>query len=129
MHADSKPLRFNVRPEKERALEKRLLALGIKEKDLQERFIRSRGPGGQHVNKTCTGVYLKHMPTGVEAKATQARSQALNRFLARRMLAEKIAAKQRGNTATNTALDKIRRQKDRRKRRSKEKRSKTDTPS
>ena len=64
--------------------------LGIREEDLEEKFIRSSGKGGQKVNKTSTCVYLKHIPTGVEVKCQQERYQTINRFLARRILANKI---------------------------------------
>ena len=67
-------------------------ALGIREQDLVEKFIRSRGPGGQKTNKTSTCVYLKHPPSNIEIKCQRERSQALNRFLARRTLVEKLEA-------------------------------------
>ena len=63
---------------------------GIREEDIVEKFIRASGPGGQFVNKTSSCVYLKHIPTGIEVKCQKERSQALNRYVARKILAEKI---------------------------------------
>jgi protein subunit release factor B len=79
-----------VSPEKIKALEERFMVLGISEKDILEKFVRSQGHGGQKLNKTSSCVYLRHIPTGIEVKCQQERSQALNRFLARRILADKI---------------------------------------
>jgi protein subunit release factor B len=70
----------------------RLRELGLRKEDLVEKFIRSAGKGGQNVNKTSTCVYLKHLPTGIEVKCQQERSQAMNRITALRLLAEKIAS-------------------------------------
>jgi peptide chain release factor len=69
----------------------RLRELGLRREDLVEKFIRSAGKGGQNVNKTSTCVYLKHLPTGIEVKCQQERSQAMNRIAALGLLAEKIA--------------------------------------
>jgi len=85
-----KNLIFNVTHEKEKMLQDKMEALCIKETDIIERFIRSQGHGGQKVNKTSTCVYLKHIPTGIEVKCQKERSQSLNRFLARRILMNKI---------------------------------------
>lgn len=63
----------------------------LREADVIEKFIRSGGKGGQNVNKTSTCVYLKHLPTGIEVKCSTERSQAMNRKLAYRQLAGKIA--------------------------------------
>jgi hypothetical protein len=49
---------------------------------VQVRFKRDRGPGGQHRNKVETGVVAKHTPSGIEASATERRSQADNRKVA-----------------------------------------------
>ena len=113
---------FIVNPNKQKALEEKLSRLGIREQDVIEKFIRSSGPGGQHVNKASTCVYLKHLPTGMEVKMAQGRSQALNRFLAWRLLADKIEQKIMGEkSARQKAIEKIRRQKRKRSKRSKEK--------
>jgi len=69
----------------------RLRELGLRREDLVEKFIRSAGKGGQNVNKTSTCVYLKHLPTGIEVKCQQERSQAMNRIAALGLLAGKIA--------------------------------------
>ncbi len=109
---------FPVRPEKQEALRRRMVALGIREKDLVEKFIKSGGKGGQKVNKASTCVYLKHLPTAVEVKCGMARSQALNRFLARRILADRIETRLRGEeSAEQQRIEKIRRQKQKRSRR------------
>jgi len=81
---------FHVRPDKEEALRQKMERLGIREQDLLEKFVKSGGKGGQKVNKASTCVYLKHLPTGIDVKCSLERSQALNRFLARRILADKI---------------------------------------
>jgi len=115
-------VRFGVSPRKEVELEQRLVRLGIREQDLIERFIRSGGPGGQNVNKVATGVYLKHIPTGIEVKVTQERSQALNRFRARRLLAEKLEAQiLRVKSEEAQRIARLRRQKRKRSKRAKEK--------
>jgi protein subunit release factor B len=113
---------FGAGPEKEQALEERMAALGIREEDIVEKFIRSGGRGGQNVNKVATCVYLKHLPTGTEVKCQQERSQALNRYLARRILADKIEAAIFGKaSAEEQRIAKIRRQKRKRSKRAKEK--------
>jgi len=113
---------FPVTDSKRLALEARLAALGLREQDLEERFIRSSGPGGQHVNKTATCVVLRHRPSGLEVRAQRERSQSLNRFLARRLLAAKYEALVKGReSAREQAREKIRRQKRRRSKRAKEK--------
>lgn len=107
---------------KEEALKKKMSQLGIRELDLEEHFIRSRGPGGQNVNKVSTGVYLKHIPTGVEVKTYSERSQALNRYVARKMLAGRIEEIVLGRLSEERRrIEKIRRQKRKRSKRAKEK--------
>lgn len=82
---------FAVSDAKNRWLQERMAALEVREEDIAESFIRSSGKGGQHVNKTSSCVYLRHLPTGLEVKCGTDRSQSVNRFLARRELLEKIA--------------------------------------
>ena len=56
---------FNVSPEKEKALQRRMEELGIAPADLVEKFIRGSGSGGQKINKTSSCVYLRHEPSGI----------------------------------------------------------------
>ncbi|MBM3310306.1 MAG: peptide chain release factor-like protein [Candidatus Aminicenantes bacterium] len=94
--------------------------LGIGDRDLVEKFVRSGGKGGRNVNSVATCVYLKHLPTGFEVKCQRERSQALNRFLARRILVEKLEAKIKGEeNAEEQRVAKIRRQKRKRSKRAK----------
>ena len=90
-------------------------ALDIHEKDIEEKFIRSSGRGGQKVNKTSTCVYLKHLPTGMEVKCMKERNQSLNRFLARRELIKRIEKLSGQLTPEDIKIEKARRQKLKRK--------------
>ncbi|HPK53141.1 MAG TPA: peptide chain release factor-like protein, partial [Smithellaceae bacterium] len=111
-----------VSAEKEKALLERMLALGVYESDITETFVRSSGPGGQKVNKTSSCVHLLHKPTGFAVKCQRERSQSLNRFLARRLLLDKIEEAQQGFVAEEKkGMEKIRRQKRKRSKRAKEK--------
>ncbi len=107
-------LTFAVSPEKNEELRRRMEALGVREEDLEESFVRSSGKGGQHVNKTSTCVQLLHRPTGIEVKCMEGRSQSLNRFFARRLLLDRIAEARGMKTAKVDAAERIRRQKARR---------------
>ncbi len=109
---------FPVSEEKNRWLQERMHALGLHEKDIEEKFIRSSGKGGQKVNKTSTCVYLRHVPTGVEVKWMRERSQSLNRYLARRELVKRIE-KLAGQGSADPEVEKTRRQKQKRKKRAK----------
>src|ERR687897_3632837 len=85
-----------VSSEKEKLLQSRMQVLGVREQDLEEQFVRSSGAGGQKANKVSTCVVLHHRPTGIRVKCQRERSQALNRFLARRILLEKVEAQLKG---------------------------------
>ena len=112
---------FPVSLEKEALLTQRMTALGLREADIEESFVRSGGHGGQNVNKTSTCVMLLHRPTGLQVKCQATRQQGLNRFIARRLLLDKIEALQTGHVAAQRArIEKIRRQKRKRSRRAKE---------
>lgn len=103
-------------------LEAAMMRLGIKESDFEEVFTRSGGKGGQNVNKVSTCVFLRHRPTGLEVKCQQERSQVLNRFIARRILIQKIEEQQLGiQSAKRQEIEKIRRQKRKRSKRAKDK--------
>jgi peptide chain release factor len=111
-----------ISQEKEEALRERMMLLGVREEEFRETFIRSSGPGGQKVNKTSSCVFIVHLPTGLSVKCQQERSQALNRFLARRILLDRIERLQTGLvSAERMRIEKIRRQKRRRSRRAQEK--------
>ena len=112
---------FSVSDEKNRWLSAKMADLDIREEDLVEKFIRSSGKGGQHVNKSSTCVWLKHLPTGIEIKCMVERSQSLNRFLARRELVERIEALSGLTTRRAVEAEKARRQKARRKRKARAK--------
>ena len=100
---------FNVSPKKEKELLGRMQQLSVSENDIEEKFVRSSGPGGQKVNKTSSGVCLYHIPTGIKIKCQKERSQSLNRFFARRILLDQIERMQNGFTADEKKrIDKIR---------------------
>jgi protein subunit release factor B len=108
---------FALSEEKNRWLGERMEALNIHEKDIEERFIRSSGRGGQKINKTSTCVYLKHIPTGIEVKFMRERSQSLNRFLARRELVNRIEKLSGQLTQDDVKINKAKRQKAKRRKR------------
>jgi protein subunit release factor B len=111
---------FGITREKEEALRKRMERLGIFEKDIVEKFIRSSGKGGQKVNKTSTCVYLQHLPTKIEVKCQRERYQSINRYLARQILADKIEKMILGKESEEQQrIEKIRRQKRKRSKRAK----------
>jgi protein subunit release factor B len=111
---------LDVSSSEQKLLLERMQALGIREEDIEERFVRSSGAGGQKVNKTSTCVVLHHRPTGIRVKCQRERSQARNRRLARRILVDKIEAKLRGaESAEQQEIARIQRQKRKRSRRAK----------
>ena len=110
---------FGVTQKKQAELEARMAAAGLREQDLEEKFIHSSGPGGQRVNKTSSCVYLRHVPTGVAVKMQQERSQRLNRYYARKRMCELLELKKLGQESPAAMkAERIRRQKQRRRRRS-----------
>jgi len=102
-------------------LAQRMAALGVRESDIEETFVRSAGHGGQNVNKTATCVMLLHRPTGVQVKCQTTRQQGMNRVLARKLLLDKIEARQKSRAdAERSRVEKLRRQKRGRSRAAKE---------
>jgi len=115
---------FKVSSRKEQALLQRMKELNICEDDIEETFIRASGPGGQKTNKTSSCVSLRHIPTNIIVKCQRERSQALNRFLARRHLLDQIERLQKGFVKEDDLrIEKIRNQKRKRAKRAKEKKS------
>lgn len=102
---------FAVNLQKEQQLAQRMAVLGVRESDIEESFVKSGGKGGQNVNKLATCVMLFHRPTGVQVKCQTTRQQGLNRFIARRLLLDKVEKLQTGRAAAEEAeAEKIRRQ-------------------
>ena len=103
---------FSVSPDKLAQLQQRMSALGVDETEIEETFVRSGGPGGQKVNKSSSCVMLLHRPTGLRVKNQTTRHQAMNRFLARRLLLDKIERMRKGHVEAEQArIEKVRRQK------------------
>ena len=114
--------KFGVTQKKEEELYTSMNSLSIFEKDIEEKFIKSSGKGGQNVNKNSTCVQLKHLPSGIIVKYQKERTQSLNRFFARRVLAQKIDEQVNGTkSAENLKREKLIKQKKKRKKRAKKK--------
>ncbi len=79
-----------VSPQKREELAGRMRALGLREADLEEKFVRGSGKGGQKVNKTNNCVCLTHLPSGIVVKCHREREREINRFLARRALCDEL---------------------------------------
>ncbi|MCE7883497.1 MAG: hypothetical protein DYH08_06500 [Actinobacteria bacterium ATB1] len=109
---------LGVTPQKARDVYERLARLGVAEDDLDEKFVTGSGPGGQKVNRTANVVQLLHVASGRRVTSSQGRSRALNRFLARRRLAELLEQERMGPDSPDAKRQaKARKQKDRRRRR------------
>ena len=103
---------------KQRQLQERLARLSVRETDLEEQFVRGSGKGGQKINKTSSCVILHHHPSGIIVKCQQERSQAMNRYFARRELCDRLEDKNKLiKSEREQQREKIRRQKRRRSRR------------
>lgn len=99
-----------ITADKMAALDQRMQALGIREADLLEKFVRGSGAGGQKINKTSNCVFLKHLPSGVCIKCQMDRSREMNRYLAKRELCDQLDAIREGKAVAKTqAIEKMRR--------------------
>jgi len=115
-------INFGISVSKQQQLQKQFDTFNIKETDIIEKFIHSSGHGGQNLNKVATCVYIKHIPTSIEIKCQKYRTQLLNRYAARKMLADAIETMTLGEKSRKIqAIEKIRRQKRKRSKRAKEK--------
>ena len=111
-------INFGITERKKQELEHRMLKCNLFEKDIEEKFVRSSGAGGQKVNKSSTCVYLKHIISGLSVKIQKSRSQGLNRYYARKKLCQLLEDKLLGNISPDAKrIEKIRKQKDRNRRR------------
>jgi peptide chain release factor 2 len=66
------------------------IQIEINPADLKTDTFRASGAGGQHVNKTESGVRFTHIPTGIVVASTQDRSQHRNRAIAMEMLRARL---------------------------------------
>jgi peptide chain release factor len=87
---------FPVSEKKAKALRERLTALRCSEGDIEETFFRR------------SGVELRHRPSGIRIRCSERRCQSLNRFLARRLLADELEARLQGKTRHIVKAQKIR---------------------
>ena len=109
---------FGITQQKKQELDRRMHNCNLLENDIEEKFVRSSGAGGQKVNKSSTCVHLKHIPSGLAVKVQTSRSQGLNRYYARKQMCELLENKLLGKESPEAKkIEKIRKQKDRRKRR------------
>ena len=105
-------------PETIAQIRERMRVAGVREEDLEERFVLGSGAGGQKINKTSSAVSLRHAPSGLVVKVQSSRSREVNRWMARRTIAERLLARVAGIlTARQQEAEKVRRQKRRRSRR------------
>ncbi len=111
-------INFGVTERKTQELQRRMHNCNLLENDIEEKFVRSSGPGGQKVNKSSTCVHLKHIPSQLAVKVQTSRTQPLNRYYARKQMCELLENKLLGKESPQAKkIEKIRKQKDRRKRR------------
>jgi protein subunit release factor B len=109
-----------VQEKKVQLLKEEFEKYGLREVDIEEKFIRGKGRGGQKVNKTSSTVYLKHIPSGIEIKCSEERERETNRFLARRYLLDRYKEEILDiKSAREIQSNKTKKQKKRRIRRSK----------
>ena len=112
---------FGVTKRKAAELEQRMKKCKLSEMDIEEKFVRSSGPGGQKVNKSSTCVYMTHLPSGLNVKMQKSRTQLLNRYYARKRLCELLENKLFGKESPEEKrISRIRKQKDRKRRRRRE---------
>jgi protein subunit release factor B len=96
--------------------------LDVRPEDIEEKFIRGSGKGGQKINKTSNAVWLKHAPTGIEVKCQRHREREKNRMSAYKLLINKIEDLVKGEESERAKkIYKLKKQKAKRSKRAKEK--------
>lgn len=108
------PPQSNLTDAKYAEIRRLLSELQIDLEDIDEKFVRGGGSGGQKINKTSNTVQLKHVPTGVMVKYQKHRERSMNRILGLRELLEKLNP----DSKAKQEVEKIRKQKKRRRKRS-----------
>jgi len=71
-------------------LKERIQRLNINLEDIDEKFVRGSGPGGQKKNKTSNCVRLYYPELSIEVRMQEDRRRSVNRFLALREIIDKI---------------------------------------
>ncbi|MFT3842420.1 MAG: peptide chain release factor 2 [Myxococcaceae bacterium] len=66
------------------------IKIDIPEKDIELKFIRGSGAGGQKVNKTSSTAQLRHLPTGIIVTTQTERSQSANKDMAFKILRARL---------------------------------------
>ena len=79
--------------------------IDIKKADIRMDVFRSSGAGGQHVNRTESGVRLVHIPTNTVSESTDGRSQHKNREIAMGKLVQRIQEARRKEHAAGVAAE------------------------
>ncbi|MCI0677378.1 MAG: PCRF domain-containing protein [Phycisphaerales bacterium] len=77
----------------------------IAPEDVREIMTTSQGPGGQNVNKVATACHLIHLPTGLEVKMQETKSQAQNRQKAWQLLRARLYERQRAEAHAQRAAE------------------------
>jgi peptide chain release factor len=90
---------FPVSAKKAEVLRARMEALGCYEKDLEENLLQG------------SAITILHRPTGIKVRCNRKRSQALNRFFARRLLVEELEARTQNKTRHQVKADQLREKK------------------
>jgi len=109
---------IHLSPESVARIRATMARAGLAEGDFDEAFVRGAGSGGQKINKTSSCVQLRHAASGATVKCQRTRSREVNRWLARRELAERLLERRAGElSARRQEAERIRRQKRRRSRR------------
>ncbi|MBL9149108.1 MAG: PCRF domain-containing protein [Phycisphaerae bacterium] len=73
--------------------------------EIKEIFTTAQGPGGQNVNKVTTAVHLIHLPTGIEVRMQETRSQTQNREKAWRLMRARVHERRQQEAAAKRSAE------------------------